>query len=420
MGSYGGVRKFFYGWIVLSSSFLTMFMVFGLRNTFGVFFNPFQMEFSWSRASISLAMSIGLMVSGLFLIVWGDLVDRFGPKRVILISVPIFGASLLLQGMITHIWHLYLLFGVVGGLGYAGAGLIANTALMARWFVKKRGFAMSLCQSGFPLGQLILVPIAAHLILTFGWRVAYVILGCLILVVLLPTVSILVKDDPEELGHLPDGETEESESNLEQQGRTDPSIVMEMSAFEVVKTRSYLLLIPIYFICGFTDIPIATHLVPFALDMGLSEMMAANALGLVGGATLVGTVLMGRVSDRFGRKKPLAMMYALRWLSLLLLLGTRDAARLFVVVALFGFVFFSMVPLVSAWIGDMYGKSLIGKLFGSISLIHSVGAALGTYIDGVIFDLSKSYHYAFLIAATLALVASISCLFLRERPVEGC
>ena len=405
-----GEKRFYYGWVLVATSFITLFMVSGVRNSFSVFFTPMLNEFGWSRATTSLAVSIGTLVSGMCLPVMGRLVDRYGPKVVIFGSTFLMGISVILLSTTASIWHFYLLYGVTGGISFAGAAMIPNNALIARWFVRRRGLAMSVYLSGFSLGQMILIPFAAYLILLYNWQTAYLILGGLLLATVLPTIMALVKDSPEESGYpLADAVPKPLEKGASLRVKKQTTIV------EALKTRSFLLLIVVYFICGFTDIPVVTHFVTYASDIRLSETVAADALGLMNGIACLGTLVMGSVSDKFGRKNPLALIYLIRALSLFLPMRIQDAMMLNFFSAMFGFVIFSMNPISSAWIGDTYGKFSVGRLTGVISLVHGIGAAIGTYFFGVIFDLNNSYNWAFQVSILLAFIASMCAFLIKEK-----
>lgn len=405
MGKRGGI---FYGWIIVSVSFVTLILVCGLWSTFSLFINPIQAEFNRDRASVSLAMSIGLMVYGLSLPFIGRLIDRFGPKKVILLSSILAGVSIILLSLISSLWQFYLLYGVLLAIGYAGAGLVANTSLVRSWFTERSELALSATQSGLPFGQLIVVPAAAYLILAYGWRNAYLILGFTLLAVIPITVFLLVGDRTGEESVQPSG-LQDNITETRFQGRSGSVLI------ERIKTPSFLILTAVYFICGFTDIPIATHMAPFILDIGLTKMAAAYILSLIGGATWVGTLIFGFLSRKFERRLLLVAIYFIRAATLFLILNKPSMPDLTLFAILFGLTQFSMVPLISAWIGDTYGNMYLGRIFGIITLIHALGASSGTYIDGLIFDVTDSYRSAFIVSSTLAFIASALIYFIKEK-----
>jgi len=255
---------------------------------------------------------------------------------------------------------------------------------------------------------MIIIPLTVYVILLYNWQTAFQILGILLLAVILPTIVALVKDKPEEMGYPHADAVDPPEKGV-------PLLVKTTPIVEALKTPSFLLLCIINFCCGFTDVPILTHLAAYASDVGLSKTVVAEALSLMYGASFFGVITMGSVSDRFGRKKPLILLYTLRALSLILPLGIQDVLMLNFFAATFGFVLFSMNSLFSSWIGDAYGTFSVGRLMGLASLIHGVGAAIGTYFFGVVFDLNGSYNWAFLASICLAFTASMCALLMKER-----
>ncbi len=403
-------RRLFYGWTVILSAFAQMFVSSGSNAAAPIFFASVLKDLGWGRASISLAASINTAVVGVAMLVIGGLVDKHGPKTIILAGLPLMGMSTIALSGISQVWHLLLLYALLG-LGFACTGLPSVSALVARWFYKKRGLAMGICLTGFALGQLVVVPLSAYMILLFGWRTAYVILGGALLVTTLTMIP--VRNDPADMGCHPDGEPSPPKQGVTVDG---------VSLKDILVTQPFLLMMVVHFLCGFTDIPITPGpcFALFTLDVGLSQMVAATALGLMGGVMSLGTFVMGSASDRFGRKKPLALIYLIRALSLALIMGLSGttpglAMLLYAFSVMFGFSYFSMTPVVGAWIGDNYGQLSVGRISGVKSLLHSVGAAVGSQFFGAVYDLHQSYYWGFFTAMVLSLVASLCSLLLRER-----
>lgn len=397
----------FYGWTIVFASFIVICITFGVQQTFSVYFTPILSEFGWDRTQISLALSISMIVSACLLPVVGKLVTRYGPKKIILISIPIVGLSTILFSTISNLWQYYLLY-ALSGLGFSGAGMIPNIVLVSRWFYKKRATAMSIFMSGYPLSQIVLTPFSTYLVSVYGWRTSYIIYGSLFFAIALPIVMILVRDDPKELGLEIDGEP-----SLNQKKEIKTS-TMEVSIVDVLKTRSFQLLIALYFLCGLTDIPLTTHLVPFVLDLGFSEITASNVLSLIGVFILIGTIISGPISDKFGRKNFIASMYIIRAFSILLVLGSPNIIRLYAFTAPFGLVYFAMVPLIGAWLADLYGQLSLGKLNGIIALIHSIAASLGALFLGFIYDLQESYYWGLFLFIILSCIASLFAFLMKE------
>lgn len=391
-----------YGWFVVAASFVNLFIVYGIVFSIGLYFKPMMDEFNWSRTELSLGVSLFMLAFGFSQPVMGRLIDRYGPKTVLSLSIALMSLGVVLSGQIRTLPGYYLAFGLLAGLGYSGAGALANAVVVSRWFSEGRGLALGVSSAGTNLGQLVLFPVTMYLILFYGWRASFTVMGLLLLVLVLPLVLFLVKDRPPEEKVV---------------GGLDPPDLLEerFTILEAARTRSFWLLFLGFFVCGFTAHGVFVHFPLYALEMGIGEMAVANLLGLIGGVSVFGVLVMGSVSDRVGRKVPLAATYALRSISFFWLLGARDTASLTVFVVLFGFSYFATVPLVSGCVADIYGRASMGSILGFIWFSHAMGQAVGPYLAGLAFDASHSYATAFQASAFLLLAAAVASLLVKER-----
>jgi MFS family permease len=419
----GGV---YYGWIVVAVSFLAYMLVSGSRMSFGPSFKPMLADFETNRGMLSLAMSLNQVFYGLAGPVVGWLSDRWGAKSVIFASALLAALGMVGSSLAPNLWMLYLAYGVFLAIGFSGATTIPVSALITRWFRRRSGLALGIATAGTPAGHLLMVPMGMYFILLLGWRSTYALLGGLIALLVLPTTWWLLKGDPSEVGGLPDGEAgwskelgQAAATSLRGEGAEERP---DQGLGQALRSKPYWLLSTGWFTCGFTGFMIAAHLVPFATDAGFGEMQAATALALMGGISVFGTLGVGGISDRLGRKNPLAAMYFLRFLSFPLIMTTLVASHHFLVylfAVIMGFTLLATVPLTSALVREIYGQQSMGIILGTILLVHQVGAAIGVYLGGAIFDATRSYYWAFMIGALLALVAAVGSFLIREdRPVE--
>lgn len=386
-----------FGWVLVFSSFITLLLVSGVWTSFSVFIKPVQEEFAASRAEASLVASIGLVVSGVSLLFFGRMIDKYGPRKIILYSSLFMGASLCLMYLVTAFSHYVIIYGVFVSLGFAGAGLVAVTALIRGWFGEKSELELSIAQSGLPFGTLILTPVATWLLVSFGWRSAYLSLG-LILLIIVPGIFILIRiREPPNVASVENSEKRESRSLT-----------------EVVNSFPFILMIPVHFICGWTDIAIVNHIAPYVIDSGFTEMFAAYTLSVIGGATWLGTLVFGFLSRRLMKQHLIIFIYVIRAATFFFLFIEPKPIFLLLFSIFFGLTQFSMVPLISSWIGDNYRHEFLGTLFAITNIVHSVGAAMGTYLNGWVFDASGSYFFAFLISAVLSLIASVLYIFIKD------
>jgi MFS family permease len=288
--------KIFYGWWVVLAAGVGLFTSYGpiIVSTFGVFLKSLSQEFGWSRAEISLAFSLtNLVLSGALPLI-GRLVDRFGARRVIVPSVLIFGPGVMsfyfLSASLWHFYALYLLIGVVG----SGPSPVPYSKVISRWFDKRRGLALGLAMAGTGLGSFIMPPLAQALITTVGWRQAYVLLGLIAMVVIIPVVGLFLKEAPQTMGLLPDGETVARAGATKQSGQESG-----MNSREVWYTGTFWLMVGAFFLqsVGFHGITI--HFVPMLTDRGVSAQSAALAVSMSAVGLLLGRVGGGYLLDRF-------------------------------------------------------------------------------------------------------------------------
>lgn len=411
----GGGRGFYYGWTIVYVTFYTIFVVSAVSFSFGIFFKPLIAEFNWSRSLVSFAVSLNMIVYGLVQAFIGRAIDRWGSRAVVSASVMILGAGALLVSTAQNPWQLYIYYGLIVAIGYGGSGVVTGQVIVSKWFAKRLGTALSISMAGFSLGQILLVPATMYLIINFGWRSTYTMLGLFALASALPLNLIFMKRSPAQLGLMPDGEP---------MGRGAPGHgmgedVRAIGLLEAMGTRHFWLIAEGFFVCGFTISLVYAHLPIFAIDIGVGAIPAASALGLINAVSIIGVMATGLASDKVGRRAPLGLCYFLRGLSFLLLLTVSNSFMLYIFTILFGLTFTATVPLVSSYIDNLYGKKSVGDVFGGINLIHQVGAMIGPFFAGYIFDLQRSYFLAFFISAILCFTAAFCTFAIKaKRPHE--
>ncbi len=393
---------------------LVMLTASGLRSVFGVFIKPLEAEFHWDRASLSGAAALSLFLLGAVGPFVGRLADRWGPRRVVALSLLVLGVGTMASAFVGKLWHVYLASGMLMAVGAGGVGMATAATVAARWFETHRGLVIGLLGGAISAGQLIVVPLAMGLTLSFGWRQSYLWLGLGLLVLILPFAIWLVRNDPRDKGLAPYG----AGRAVPSRGMTSLPAEARVSVSEAAQVPAFWLLCATFFVCGYTSSGLVlTHLIPHSMEHGFSEMAAAQALGVMGAMNIVGTVASGWICDRFGRKGPLAFYYFVRGLSLLFLLYVWNVPSLQLFAALFGLNYISTVPPTTTLTANIFGRYSVGELSGWIFFSHQVGAALGAAIGGWVFDGTGSYAWAFVSAAVLAILAAGLALMIREEPV---
>jgi len=395
-----------YKWIIVAISFFTLFMTYGILFSIGLYFKPLTEEFNWSRTEISLAISIAMIVFGIFQPFMGGLIDKYGPKKVLTVSVFVLGVSLSLMPHISELWELYFVFGFLAGIGFSGSTVLSNSVIVSRWFTEKRGLALGVSSTGVSAGQLLILPISMYVILSYGWRASFFLIGSIMLFVILPLILLFVKNNPE------------NEVNLNR----GPRVPIESPRIrQYFKTRPFWQLLLGFYVCGFTAHGQVIHFPIFFSGLGVSEMFAANIIGMVGGTSILGILFMSFLFDRIGGKNPLAATYLLRSLAVLLLvvfIFWRDVSILYIFILLYGFAYFATVPLVSGLVRKIYGQSVMGSLLGLIWFSHALGQASGIFVSAAIYDYTGSYFYAFVISTSLLLLAALLSYRINEDKLK--
>lgn len=408
-----------YAWIVIGVTFFALMAGMGVRSNFGVYIKPLEAEFHTSREPVSRINFLSLLVFAFMQPVIGALVDRFGPRVMLAGSMLVAGLGTIGMSYAPSLFWVGVFYMLVGGIASGGAAQTTATSVATRWFHTSRGLAMGISGAGASTGQLIFFPFATWLLLKTDWRFSYLLQGILMAAVAFPLVAWLARSDPEDMGLKPYGA---GDGPVPPAPRVAPSVPVgdrRVSLAMAARNRDFWLLMMGFFICGYSTTGIIQfHFIPYAMDHGFHQMQAANALGLMGALNIVGTMASGRLCDRIGNRIPLSAVYLLRAFALLLLLVVRDGIMLTVWAMLFGLAYIASVPPTSGLTADLFGRLSVGKLFGWIFLSHQVGAAIGSWIGGILYDLQGNYVAAFLSAAALAFVAAALSYAIRERPAQ--
>ena len=402
--------KLFYGWVVVVTFLILGTAIWGIRYTFGVFFKSLESEFDLSRAATSAIYSTLMVFGGVFAILGGWALDRYGPRIIFLLMGIFTGLGLVLTSQTNTLWQLFITFGLLLAMG-TGLIYVGVMSTVSRWFDRKRGLAMGIASSGAGLGPLVLAPFATYLITNFDWRTAYLVLGIVAWAIVIP-LSRLLKRNPYEIGAQPDG----IKTNLGKAQITQVAFPLaSLSLRQAFRTRSFWLVMFVFLLFASSLLMVLTHLVPHATDIGFSAVEAATVLSLAGGATIVGRVLLGIASDRIGRKAAAAICTLLIAGAMVWLLWAKDLWMLYLFALIFGLAWGGMGPTMAALIGDTFGLGKLGVIIGALDAGFSVGAAIGPIIGGRIFDVSQSYFIAFLLGAAVMLLATLLVVLIRRE-----
>jgi MFS family permease len=396
-------RSIFYGWWVVAAFSVTTFISTGVRHAVGPFLKPIVADLELDRASFSAVIALSLFLYGAFMPLAGMALDRFSVRVVTTAGTLLLVLSLVLTALVRNVWEFAAVYGVLVPLGLAGTGPVIASGVVARWFSKRRGTALSVLGSASMTGMSLLVPGVTWLILTSGWRITYMVIAAAVLVIVLPLCLWVVRDSPESVGLTADGIPPTP-------GASRPP-VERVTAGEALQTLAFWQLAGSFFTCGFSMSLLSAHGIPMLTDHGYTPMFASWALGVLGGSSIGFTVMLGALSDRFGRRPVLATIYAGRIFIFTGLFLIRDNPVAILAVAVLGGITMAGTgSMTSALTADIYGRFSVSSVFGLIFLVHQTGSALGSSLAGLLFERTGGYGLAYVLACLFLAGAAITAL----------
>jgi len=400
-------RKFHYGWVVVGVTFLAIVISAGVRATPGVLMVPLESEFGWSRATISFAVAVSLVLYGLIGPFAASFMERFGVRRTMLAGLTLLAIGVTLTTLMRQSWQLVLLWGFVVG---SGAGVIANVlsaVIAARWFTARRGLVVGLLTGGMAAGQLVFLPSFAAITTHFGWR-ATMLTAAAVAVIVIPIVALLMRERPADVGLAPYGETG-GPKPAPPLPQGNPFTLALRTLGDAARSRAFWLLAGSFFFCGAsTNGLIATHLIPACLDNGIPEVTGAGLLAAMGMFNMVGTTGSGWLSDRVDNRVLLAVYYSLRGLSLLYLpFSFVSFYGLGLFAVFYGLDWIATVPPTVRLSVTCFGKEKSGIIYGWIFASHQVGSAAAAYFAGLMRADLGSYLEAFMVSGVLCFAAAV-------------
>lgn len=403
-------EKVFYGWVVVVAGLIIGLISFGIRYSFGVFFKSIESEFALTRAATSGIFSAYMVLAGVFSILGGWALDKYGPRMVTLLMGSFTGLSLVLTSQANVSWQLFISYSLLLALGTGAIFTVVNSTV-SRWFDKRRGFALGIASSGGAVGTVVMAPFATYLISNFDWRTAFIVLG-LIAWLIVASMSMLLRKDPSDIRLLHDGVKPEA-TKIKLQNNENSTQPTDLSLSEASKTSNFWFLVIIWLLLSLSVHLILTHAVPHAIDLGISPIDAAVILSLIGLAAVSGRVVAGMVSDSIGRKAPAITCALLQVGALMWLIWIRDLWMFYLFAVVFGFSWGGVGSQVTVLISDIFGVRNIGAIMGTIVAGWTIGAAIGPAMGGFIFDISNDYSIAFLAGAAAMLIATLFAALIR-------
>jgi MFS family permease len=398
--------KFFYGYVIVAVAFLVNLIHGGTLYTFSVFFKPLASDFGWTRAATSGAFSLYMFLHGFLYIFTGRLSDRLGTRIIITCSGLLMGVGYMLMSQISALWQLYLFYGVIIAIGMSG-GYVPLISAVTRWFTgnRKRGLMIGISVAGVGVGTMVMPPVANWLISNYTWNTAYVVIGIMVMISIMSAAQLMKRapDQTQRTTHSLNGVQEEI-SIPEATG---------LSLHEALRTRQFWLLAAAYFSFGVFLQSIMVHIVLHAIDLEISEAVAANIFIAIGGLSVIGRITLGSLSDRIGNRKIIIGSFMLMTAAFAWILVAREAWMIFLFAAAFGFAYGGLVASQAPIVADLFGMRAHGAILGVIVFIITSGAAVGPVISGAIYDITGSYTTAFLICGAFSIAGIILTLLVK-------
>ncbi|MDB5963959.1 MAG: transporter [Polaromonas sp.] len=407
-------RGVHYGWVVAAVTFLTMLVMSAALGLPGAILQPLNKEFGWSIDQISSALALRFALFGLMGPFAAVLMERYGLRRVMCTGLALVGSGMALATQADQLWQLFILWGVMLGLGTGMTALVLGAVVANRWFTARRGLVVGVLTASAATGQLAFLPVAAWLIEHVGWRYAVVpiFVGCLLIAVL---VVCFITNRPSDIGLAPLGEAFVPGSAPAVQPAMNfrtPFVALR----EASGSRTFWILAATFFICGLsTNGLVQTHFISLCGDYGMSAVPAASVLAMMGAFDFCGTIASGWLSDRYDNRKLLFWYYGLRGLSLFWLPhSTFSLYGLSFFAMFYGLDWIATVPPTVKLAGAAFGKERVGLVFGWIFAAHQIGAAVAAYGAGLTRTLLLTYTPALYAAGGACLLAAAIVMSIRR------
>ena len=414
---------FFYGWIIIAVTFVTMAIGVNARTAFSLLFPPILGEFGWDRGVTAGAFSFGFVMSAISSPLIGRLMDRLGPRSVMELGVGLMGGGLLLAPLTTQPWHLYLTIGALVGVGSICLGYTGQSLFLPNWFHSRRGLAIGLAFAGVGVGSMTLLPWVQAMINADGWRSACTAIGLLILIALAP-INFLLRKRPEDLGLLPDGVAAASaQARKPVSNIVDPAWTgIDWTLPRALRTARFWWLAIGYFGGLYIWYAVQVHQTKYLLDIGFSPAVAVWSLGAVSLLGIPGQIFLGHLSDRIGREWVWATGcagFAICFAALIGLAHVQSLALVYVMVFTQGALGYGLTSVMGPIVVEIFQGRHYGSIFGTIQVAALAGGAAGPLVTGILHDITGSYALAFLIGIGMSILSALAIWCAAPRKVRA-
>jgi len=402
-------QSWYFGWNIVAAATLLTTLTVGMRLGIGPFFLPMVEDLGFSRSLLASIIAIGMLCYGLAMPLAGYLVGRFGTRVVLLLGTAIVVGSVIWTVNARSPLGFLLAFGVLMSVGLGFTSPVALTPIISRWFTRQRGMALFFLSTGSMAGMALLTPILTASIHAIGWQSTLIGFAVLFAVVTVPAALLCMREVAPEHTDL----LSEQVSAGKAGGKTAPA---SLSFGAAVQTSPFWKIVIGLFACGFSMNLLGTHGVPMLMDHGFDAMTSSYGIGLIGLVAILGTLVLGRLSDRLPRRNILGTIYLVRGFGFFALLAVGTHWELYVAAAIGGMVWAGSIATSSAMLADIYGVRLVGVMYGTAYLGHQVGAMLSSWLGGWAFDRFGTHWVAFGLSGVLLVIAAAVSMRL---PLKG-
>ncbi len=395
--------KFSYGWIVVGIGALMTCIGMGAMMSLAVFLQPISETTGWSRAGVSATATLNFLFMGIAGFLWGTLSDRYGTRIVVLLGAVLLGVGLIGASQATELWQFQLIYGVLVGSA-AGSFYAPMVAAASAWIDKHRSLAVALVSAGMGVAPLTVAQFASWLNIAYDWRAAMLVIGVCASAILIPA-SLFVRQPPRPVvvtGAQP----------VNRAGFGEP----QMTAMQAFRTPQFITLALAHFACCACHSGPIFHMVTYAMVCGIAPMAAVSVYGVAGLSGLGGRLALGALADRLGAKPVLVGGLFVQALSVAAYLAVGQLGEFYALSILFGIAYGGVMPLYAILVRDYFGEKIMGTMFGAVTMVASLGMALGPWAGGAVFDATHSYAWLYIGAASIGLAAVAIALAFPSVP----
>jgi MFS family permease len=404
-------------WLLLAGSFAAFTVSAGLMHSYAVFLVAFIQAFAWTRAETSIAYSVSQLVAGASSPLVGAMVDRMGPRRLLVLGSILLVLGLIGAAHVAALWQIILLYGVVMTFGANCLGLVVFVPILSRRFVQRRGMAISVVQSANGFARAVSAPLVQVFISSFGWRETYLIQAGFMAAMAVPLAAMLRRGEPAP----PPRASAPAALPAVGAPSAPPLPSPGWTLAEAARTPHFWLLFAVYLFTGLGSFLVSLHQLAFAVDRGFDKLYAAEVLGMGSFLAIAGTIVTGSLSDYIGRESAAILAYGVSILGVvcaLFITNSHQGWLLWLFACFFGLTWGARGPAITAKTADLFPGRQLGTILGVITIGSGIGSAAGSWAAGWIFDLSGSYELAFILSIASYACGCIAFWALRRPPAR--